>query len=188
MGRPSLKEQRSAEILDAFGRCVARYGVEGSTLERIAEEAGVKRTILRHYVGNRSDLISALSVRIEREFLSQTEQVFEMLPSTGRLDRLIDMLFDPANQTDSNDVAIAQALISASELYADTATRPLVMGATVRSTAPHGTHCRIFPMHPRLPYGLSPTVFSASTSTPTPSRRCSCPSSLPPRPKRPPSG
>ena len=123
MGRPSLKEQRSAEILDAFGRCVARYGVEGSTLERIAEEAGVKRTILRHYVGNRNDLISALSIRIEREFHCRTEALFNMLPSTRRISRLIDALFDPANQTDSNDVAIAQALISASDLYPDTAAR-----------------------------------------------------------------
>ena len=30
-------EKRKAEILDAFGRCVARFGLEGSTLEKIAE-------------------------------------------------------------------------------------------------------------------------------------------------------
>ena len=38
MPRPSVKAERTEEILDAFERCVARYGVEGSTLERIAEQ------------------------------------------------------------------------------------------------------------------------------------------------------
>ena len=38
MGRPSLTEVRTVEILDAFERCVARYGLEGSSLERIAED------------------------------------------------------------------------------------------------------------------------------------------------------
>ena len=54
MGRPDLTEVRTAEILDAFERCVARFGLEGSSLERDAEEAGMKRSILRHYIGNRN--------------------------------------------------------------------------------------------------------------------------------------
>ena len=60
MGRPNLTEVRTAEILDAFERCVARYGLEGSSLERVAEEAGVKRSILRHYIGNRDEMITGL--------------------------------------------------------------------------------------------------------------------------------
>ncbi len=119
MGRPSLKDQRTDEILDAFATCVARYGVEGSTLDRIAEEAGVKRTILRHYIGNRDDLIAALGARIEREFDAATDELFEMLPRTGRVDWLIEALFHPASQTSSQDLAVAQALISASDLYPD---------------------------------------------------------------------
>ena len=116
MGRPSIKEKRSAEILDAFGRCVARYGVEGSTLERIANEAGVKRTLLRHYIGNRDELIEALGQRIEQDFLHRTRAIFDALPESRRVETLLDTLFDPANQSDSDDVAIAQALISASGL------------------------------------------------------------------------
>ena len=41
MGRPNLTEVRTSEILDAFERCVARFGLEGSSLERVAEEAGI---------------------------------------------------------------------------------------------------------------------------------------------------
>ncbi|MGI9303924.1 MAG: TetR family transcriptional regulator, partial [Gammaproteobacteria bacterium] len=60
MPRPSLKTQRTGEILDAFQRCIVKYGMQGASLERISEEADMGRTILRHYVGNRDDLIIAV--------------------------------------------------------------------------------------------------------------------------------
>ena len=41
MARPIVKDQRRAEILDAFEACVARYGVEGATLAKTAEQAGL---------------------------------------------------------------------------------------------------------------------------------------------------
>ena len=68
MGRPNLTEIRSAEILDAFERCVARYGLEESSLERVADEAGMKRSILRHYVGNREDLVQGLAERVVTKY------------------------------------------------------------------------------------------------------------------------
>ncbi len=123
MGRPSLKEQRSAEILDAFARCVARFGIEGSTLERIAEEAGVKRTILRHYIGNREALVDALGARIEREYLAETEALFQALPETDRIDTLLRYLFDPTYYADLEGAAVAQALISSADTYPDIAER-----------------------------------------------------------------
>ena len=123
MGRPSLKEQRSAEILDAFARCVARFGIEGSTLERIAEEAGVKRTILRHYIGNRDALVDALGARIKREFLAGTEALFQALPETDRIDTMLRYLFDPAYYADFESGAVAQALIASADTYPDIAKR-----------------------------------------------------------------
>lgn len=64
MGRRSLKAQRREEILDAFEACVARYGMEGTTLERVAEFAGLGRPAIRHNVGNREALIDAALERI----------------------------------------------------------------------------------------------------------------------------
>ena len=64
MPRPDLTEQRTAEILDAFERCIVRHGLDGSSLEKIGEEAGMKRPILRHYVGNREALVMALAERV----------------------------------------------------------------------------------------------------------------------------
>ena len=85
MGRPDLTETRTTEILDAFERCVGRYGLDGSSLERIAEEAGMKRSILRHYVGNRTDLIHALTDRVVAGYRSQLQAFMDTLTDDGRI-------------------------------------------------------------------------------------------------------
>ena len=57
MARPSLKKERTDQILDALERCLAGYGLEGATQDRIAEEAGLARPLIRHNVGNRDDML-----------------------------------------------------------------------------------------------------------------------------------
>ena len=59
MARPSLANTRREEILDALERCLARRGLEGTTLESVAAEAGVARPVIRHYFGNRDVLLKA---------------------------------------------------------------------------------------------------------------------------------
>ena len=93
MARPSLKEVRTLEILDAFVTCVTRYGLDGSTLERISEEAGVKRPILRHYLGNREEMVALLIEHVVERFNAQTEALFANLPAERRWPALMDQLF-----------------------------------------------------------------------------------------------
>lgn len=73
MGRKSLKEERVSQILDAFERCLELKGLESTTLDNVAEEAGVARRIIRHYIGNREDLIQTAVDRLIEKF---TQQVF----------------------------------------------------------------------------------------------------------------
>ena len=48
--------------------CIARHGLEVSTLDVVADEAGVKRTLIRHYLGNRNKVLRALiECIVERE-------------------------------------------------------------------------------------------------------------------------
>ena len=86
MPRRSLKEERRSQILDAFEICVARYGVEGATLERVAEEAGLARPLIRHNVGNREDLLDALLERYLESSEHSMRQLLAALPwsITGR--------------------------------------------------------------------------------------------------------
>ncbi|UTW58567.1 TetR/AcrR family transcriptional regulator [Kordiimonas sp. SCSIO 12603] len=92
MARPSVKEKRTEEILNAFEKCVARFGVEGSTLEKIAEEAGLRRSLLRHYVGNRDELIDALIAR----YIERSDADMQLLTTTlkgASAEKFIDYLF-----------------------------------------------------------------------------------------------
>lgn len=119
MPRPSLKDQRSLEILDAFVTCAARYGVEGATQERIASEAGVKRTLLRHYLGNRDDMIDALCAHVVEEFDALTVELGRALDEATQPAKLIELLFDSARNTDPRLVLVFQALIATSETRTD---------------------------------------------------------------------
>ena len=95
MGRPSMKEQRTEQVLDAFETCVAQYGVHGATLEKIAEEAGLARALIRHNVGNREDLLDALVERFELKYREETAAMMEMLPEEDRIETLIEWMMDP---------------------------------------------------------------------------------------------
>lgn len=112
MGRPTIKAQRREQILDAFEVCVGKFGVEGATLEKIAEQAGLARALIRHHVGNRDELLDEF---VER-FLSKTREssrlMFDSLLGDDRVQQLIDCLFDEA-YTDRQTVVVISALIIA---------------------------------------------------------------------------
>lgn len=124
MPRPSLATVRTEEFLDAFKRCVARYGLDGSTLDRISEEAGVARPMLRHYLGNRDEMVEALFQHVIQKFEETTEYLFQGLPDsdassdalTIRIDALLDILFD-ATSHEADNAAVYQALVAASHRH-----------------------------------------------------------------------
>lgn len=93
MGRKSLKTERVSQILDAFERCLEHKGLESTTLDNVAEEAGVARRIIRHYVGNRDALIQTAVDRIIDRF---SHQVFEEIASyeaDNRFDSGLEYIF-----------------------------------------------------------------------------------------------
>ncbi len=109
MGRPSKKAERTEEIFQAFQHCVIRFGLEGSTLERIAEEAGLQRSLVRHYVGNRSELIEQLADHTIEQSNQQWINLENYLPETNVSNTLLDMLFDYDNSSDMS--LLFQALL-----------------------------------------------------------------------------
>jgi AcrR family transcriptional regulator len=93
MGRRSLAAERRQQVLEAASRCLARNGLAGTTLEKIAEESGLSRSHVRHYVGNRDDLLLALvdwvQERDDRAFAAAVEEA----PPEQRLAVAMDHLF-----------------------------------------------------------------------------------------------
>ncbi|MFT4639958.1 MAG: AcrR family transcriptional regulator [Verrucomicrobiales bacterium] len=97
MGRKDLSAKRIQQILDAFEACILKHGLDGSTLEVIAEEAKMKRSIIRHYIGNREDVLGMLIQRVlERERKSfPTTEVWQSMSQEEIVSVLLAELFDP---------------------------------------------------------------------------------------------
>ncbi|MFE3326981.1 TetR/AcrR family transcriptional regulator [Streptomyces sp. NPDC059176] len=117
MPRPSMRAQRSEEILAAYVKCVARFGLEGATQERIADEAGVKRPLLRHYLGNREQMLESLTRYVADRFVRATRDLDMELGSTAAPVDLIDELFLPEQASDASLFLAYQALVSAADSH-----------------------------------------------------------------------
>lgn len=118
MGRKSLATERTNEILDAFERCILKYGLEGTSLSQIAEEAGVKRPIIRHYIGNRDDVIVAMITRVMQSYEQEMADLFYWKRGDSWLPVLLDDLFAAGNDREINhNRIIGEVLVSGAERY-----------------------------------------------------------------------
>ncbi|WP_422369561.1 TetR/AcrR family transcriptional regulator [Pelagibius sp.] len=120
MARPSVTAERREEILDAFAHCVARDGVEGASLQQVADAAGLARALLRHHLGNREDMILALAERFCRQSLEEMDELIALLPKKKRLEKLIAVLFTAAYASSNQELQVAGALVNAA------ASRPIL--------------------------------------------------------------
>ncbi len=93
MGRKSLAPERITQILDAFERCIRQYGFEGSSLEKIASEAGVKRSIIRHYIGNREAVVQAMVKRLIENYRQEMADGIADVPPDDFANVMLDHLF-----------------------------------------------------------------------------------------------
>lgn len=113
MGRPDLSEQRTAEILDAFARCVARQGLGATSVQDIADEAGMKRPIIRHYVGNRADLVTALAEHVGARYCATLDELVAALPAKHRVDEVLQLLLPATPSESAGEIMVLESLIAA---------------------------------------------------------------------------
>ncbi len=132
MGRPSKKTERTDEILAAFQRCVIAQGLDATTLDDVAREARVQRATIRHFVGNREQLISAALDAMIKRYVAAYDWRIEDAGST--LEDIADFMFSPeyAHGT-SEDDRLLDALISAA--MSDTQLRDALKGFFVEMQA-----------------------------------------------------
>jgi AcrR family transcriptional regulator len=115
MGRKSLAEERRAEILAAFERCIVRYGIDVS-LERIAEEAGVQRSLIRHYLGNREEVVEQLIERIAAEYPRDLAACLTA-PQVGTAAQMLDYLFSETVAAPDWDTLITAVVSTAQDRF-----------------------------------------------------------------------
>jgi AcrR family transcriptional regulator len=89
-GRPSLAADRRRQVLDAFIELVADSGLEGMTLDDVAARAGVQRSVIRHYVGNRADLVQAAITELTARYTASVRRAVGSEPTSTEI---VDFLF-----------------------------------------------------------------------------------------------
>jgi AcrR family transcriptional regulator len=110
VGRRSLAAERRAQVISAFGRCVARAGFAGTSLENVADEAGLARGHVRHYLGNRHDQMMALADWVSTADRAEFARVTKAPDDRSRVDAVMHYLFDPSFYQPGEDLAVYLAL------------------------------------------------------------------------------
>lgn len=105
MGRRSLAEERRSQIIAAAKRTIAVYGLSGATQERISAEAGLSRPHIRHYVGNRDDLIDQVWSATMDRYLAGIRDAVGAMDRLG-VDGVLDYLFGPELDRDQDSMVI----------------------------------------------------------------------------------
>ncbi len=93
MPRPKISDERREEILKAFEACVVRKGLTETTLEDVAVESGLPRSLVRYFIGNRDNMVNCLIERIlnrgEKRAISFLNKISNPTP-----EQITDLMFD----------------------------------------------------------------------------------------------
>ncbi|MEU8243023.1 TetR family transcriptional regulator [Actinoplanes missouriensis] len=113
MGRPSMAAERTEQIMQATGRCLRKNGLAGTTLERVAEESGLSRSHVRHYVGNRDDLLRGFAGWLYTGYQAEFIDRIAAAPDREKLAIMMDYLFSSGFLPISDDDTVIRELITA---------------------------------------------------------------------------
>ncbi len=85
-----IKEFRVREILEAARRVIARYGMKGTTVDRVAEEANIAKGTIYLYFDTKDELVNAAVLEGLREMAAEVLAADDpSLPPLERIRRLI---------------------------------------------------------------------------------------------------
>lgn len=107
MARAKIEDQRKEQILAAFETCVIREGLAKTTLQRVADEAGLPRSLVRYFVGNRDAMVDLLIARM----IERTTEAFaadRALSPDLSPHELVDFLFDQAMGNDTSNNVVGE--------------------------------------------------------------------------------
>ena len=75
MARAKVGDERRGQILAAFEACVVRDGLAKTTLQKVADEAVLPRSLVRYFIGTRDEMVNVLidgmMARAERESMER---------------------------------------------------------------------------------------------------------------------
>jgi AcrR family transcriptional regulator len=112
VGRPSIAEDRRAQIVEAFLECIRRHGLTGATVERVAEALGFSRTLVFHYFGDTEALVQAAAEQIFDQTLARLMASLRTVPTDERGRAILDFLFAGPHFGELRDVIVMAEITS----------------------------------------------------------------------------
>ena len=86
MAFATKKGQRQAErILAAAYRCLAKHGYSGTSMQRVADEAGTQKRMVHYYFASRERLLDEVARRVGDRLLSQVEEAISGLEDPAEI-------------------------------------------------------------------------------------------------------
>lgn len=105
VGRRKVELERRDQILAAFEVCVIEYGLAKTTLQKVADKAGLPRSLVRYFVGNRAEMVQLLLDRMNEK---AERSIAEQFPKDPSLADLLDLIFDGAFTDTTTNLIIDQ--------------------------------------------------------------------------------
>ena len=100
MPKVGMQPIRRKQLINATIQCIYRYGLLGTTVKKVSNEAGVSTGIINHYFGSKDDMLEATMREILRRHQQLGIQKLRTCDSPeSRLKTLIEINFSP-EQTD----------------------------------------------------------------------------------------
>ncbi len=115
MGRKDLTTERQDAILDAAERCIAKFGLQGTTLNIIASEAKINRGLIHHYIGNRKDVVKLMVERLLKKYQSSFGNYAASRKTDGHGEIVVDYYFDAWFDLAPKDDALVVELLAENE-------------------------------------------------------------------------
>lgn len=113
MARPSRKEERREEILDAMLSEIDREGLAGASMTSVAAAVGFDRTTLHHYFSSWDQLLMAGLDHVMDAYGRAFEKVITARDPVERLDQLLEAAFGDALNNQKRSRMLNEFLIVA---------------------------------------------------------------------------
>lgn len=105
VGRPSNREERRRDILEAALVVMAKSGYDGASVQAIAKQAGLSAGLLHHHFGSKAAVLEALLLDLERRVRERAEALSARKRGAwGRLEAWVDAHLATGDDADPNAV------------------------------------------------------------------------------------
>lgn len=91
MARPSVREERRAEIVEAFARVLSERGYAGATVAAVADEAGIAPGLIHHNFRDKAEMLDALVAWLMQRFAERVRAAESTDPLRAYVDAAVKL-------------------------------------------------------------------------------------------------